>query len=417
MRERTIKIVRKHLKRLKGERLEEFKKTFCKMKAPRGREKIQPRHLKDKPAEETAEVIIDCYTVRNASGLITAALRKIKCNQIRIELQRDLRKGKKENQKRRRRRRQSAGQTLVIPHEQRPILEPGGSTRPNYKALENEVAKDGISTSTQNLGEEKTEDTNPSSGQEWVHHDVTKLNDDQDEGNNDILRFKLEETEVYIPVSEATQVGNRALMSLSHQDVASLEERRNVIKHTVLTPNIKKEEEELFPDQQPSNCKASWQTQNPGPGDANDDVSGGEQMEDQLENKVPGPKPAKEPAQNGIKRPKQKSKQKKNAVARPKLTRQQAKNDGKHFVDIYRADLIDKVTTIDPVLDVLLDKVILTTEPYDIVMKQKTTQGKMRALYTYVRSWGIAEKNTFLKLLSKHNPPVIKNLKKQSMKK
>ncbi|KAM3917784.1 uncharacterized protein RB166_016708 isoform 2-T3 [Leptodactylus fuscus] len=93
-----------------------------------------------------------------------------------------------------------------------------------------------------------------------------------------------------------------------------------------------------------------------------------------------------------------------------KRTRKQPLSDKKHFVIENRKKLINSITQVDPVLDDLLDKELLTQEQYDIIWKKSTSQDKMRELYSYVRSWGPKDKDTFRLILKKHDPMVIKNL-------
>lgn len=93
MMKQTIKILVKHLKRLKEEDLETFKTIFCKMKPPRGKKKIQNNDLKNKSAAEIAEKIVESYTVRNGPSYVIKVLNKMSLNETRIEFQKDMRQG------------------------------------------------------------------------------------------------------------------------------------------------------------------------------------------------------------------------------------------------------------------------------------------------------------------------------------
>ncbi|XP_075439282.1 apoptosis-associated speck-like protein containing a CARD isoform X1 [Ascaphus truei] len=84
--------------------------------------------------------------------------------------------------------------------------------------------------------------------------------------------------------------------------------------------------------------------------------------------------------------------------------------DGEHFVEKHRADLISRMSPVDPVLDDLLDQKLLTDEQYDTVRSKATSQEKMRQLYDYVRSWGRPDKDKLLQALKKHNGPLIRAL-------
>ncbi|XP_075034990.1 uncharacterized protein LOC142097224 isoform X2 [Mixophyes fleayi] len=83
-----------------------------------------------------------------------------------------------------------------------------------------------------------------------------------------------------------------------------------------------------------------------------------------------------------------------------------------HFVDIHRLNLISMISTVDPVLDDLLDQGLLTDEQYDTIRLSKpTSQEKMRELYSHVRSWGNEDKDAFYQALMRYNAPVIRKLK------
>uniref|UniRef100_A0A3B4EYV4 CARD domain-containing protein n=1 Tax=Pundamilia nyererei TaxID=303518 RepID=A0A3B4EYV4_9CICH len=55
---------------------------------------------------------------------------------------------------------------------------------------------------------------------------------------------------------------------------------------------------------------------------------------------------------------------------------------GKHFVDKHRVELIKRVSNIEPILDELLDKEVITQEQYDKIRALPTSQEKMRELYS-----------------------------------
>ncbi|XP_040296108.1 uncharacterized protein LOC121007900 [Bufo bufo] len=87
------------------------------------------------------------------------------------------------------------------------------------------------------------------------------------------------------------------------------------------------------------------------------------------------------------------------------------KTDEEHFVKQNRTNLITLITDVEPVLDDLMQKELLTQEQYDVIVKKETSQAKMRELYRYVSSWlDLEEKDMLLEILEKHNPVVIKNL-------
>ncbi|KAM4023808.1 uncharacterized protein ACNLHF_024745 [Anomaloglossus baeobatrachus] len=87
----SAKIIAKHLKRLCNADLDAFIVALCGVEAPRGCNKIQIKELKGKTAVEVADVIIGSYTVRHGPKKVIKGLKIINKNQIRIDLQKDLR--------------------------------------------------------------------------------------------------------------------------------------------------------------------------------------------------------------------------------------------------------------------------------------------------------------------------------------
>ncbi|XP_063286889.1 apoptosis-associated speck-like protein containing a CARD isoform X2 [Pelobates fuscus] len=83
-----------------------------------------------------------------------------------------------------------------------------------------------------------------------------------------------------------------------------------------------------------------------------------------------------------------------------------------HFVDRRRAELISRMGLVDPVLDDLLSRKLLTDEHYSIVRSKATSQDKMRELYGFSRSWGVGDKDAFYQILRKHNEPLIIDLER-----
>ncbi|XP_075034994.1 apoptosis-associated speck-like protein containing a CARD [Mixophyes fleayi] len=86
----------------------------------------------------------------------------------------------------------------------------------------------------------------------------------------------------------------------------------------------------------------------------------------------------------------------------------------KHFVIEHREALISRMSLVCPVLDDLLGKNLLTDEQYDTIRSKPTSQEKMRALYSCVRSWGDTDKDKLYKSLEKHNSPLIQDLKQKA---
>ncbi|PIO23106.1 hypothetical protein AB205_0060830, partial [Aquarana catesbeiana] len=83
---------------------------------------------------------------------------------------------------------------------------------------------------------------------------------------------------------------------------------------------------------------------------------------------------------------------------------------GEHFVMKYRAELIQRIISIKPVIDDLCKEKILAHEDYDTVCSVQTPQDRMRTIYDYLSRLGEKEKDFFYEVLKKHNPGVIKDL-------
>ncbi|KAE8578044.1 hypothetical protein XENTR_v10023294 [Xenopus tropicalis] len=88
-----------------------------------------------------------------------------------------------------------------------------------------------------------------------------------------------------------------------------------------------------------------------------------------------------------------------------------SKKSGQHFVDKHRAELIERIPNIDPVLDELLGDGTLTQEQYDTVRSKGTCQDRMRQLYDCVRAWGDYQKDALFRAIEKHIQPLIRDLK------
>ncbi|MGH0142351.1 UNVERIFIED_CONTAM: hypothetical protein FKN15_075856 [Acipenser sinensis] len=80
-----------------------------------------------------------------------------------------------------------------------------------------------------------------------------------------------------------------------------------------------------------------------------------------------------------------------------------------HFVDRHRTDLIQRVTVVLNVCDYLLEDRLLIQEQYDNILALKPASVQMRKLYECSRAWGDEEKDMFLEILKKLQPPLIKD--------
>ncbi|XP_036446205.1 serine/threonine-protein kinase/endoribonuclease ire-1-like [Colossoma macropomum] len=82
------------------------------------------------------------------------------------------------------------------------------------------------------------------------------------------------------------------------------------------------------------------------------------------------------------------------------------------FVDHERAELIQRVSLVMPLADVLLSKRILSYEAYSEIHTEKTSQAQMRALYRFLDSGGRTAKTAFYHALMKENPFLIEELER-----
>lgn len=90
-----------------------------------------------------------------------------------------------------------------------------------------------------------------------------------------------------------------------------------------------------------------------------------------------------------------------------------ARPSDKHFVDKHREAIIQRCTLVDPILDRLLSRELLTEEQYDSVRVMTPVQNKMRELYRLMLGWGEADKDHFYKALRDQNAPLVRDLEGQ----
>ncbi|XP_014020927.1 apoptosis-associated speck-like protein containing a CARD isoform X1 [Salmo salar] len=87
-------------------------------------------------------------------------------------------------------------------------------------------------------------------------------------------------------------------------------------------------------------------------------------------------------------------------------------NKDKHFVDHHRTALIDRVSQVEPLLDRLQDRGIITPNTYSEVRANKTNQKKMRELFDGpLKACGSKGKDIFLDILMELEPFLIRDLK------
>lgn len=80
-----------------------------------------------------------------------------------------------------------------------------------------------------------------------------------------------------------------------------------------------------------------------------------------------------------------------------------------HFVDRHREQLVARVTSVDPVLDMLHGQV-LSEEQYERVRAEATTPSQMRKLFSFSRSWDRACKDQVYQALKEAHPHLIMEL-------
>ncbi|MEQ2179160.1 hypothetical protein GOODEAATRI_021766 [Goodea atripinnis] len=85
----------------------------------------------------------------------------------------------------------------------------------------------------------------------------------------------------------------------------------------------------------------------------------------------------------------------------------------KHFVDQHMDELIQRVANIPPILDKLLKAGVIQPEVYDEIRAERTSQGKMRALYHGPLRAGRKVQDIFLDILTAQEPFLIEDLKKK----
>lgn len=82
-----------------------------------------------------------------------------------------------------------------------------------------------------------------------------------------------------------------------------------------------------------------------------------------------------------------------------------------HFVDRHRKDLIQRVTDVNGVLDVLHGKV-LSEEQYQAVRAEATNQDKMRRLFSFAPAWNLTCKELLFQALKDTQPFLVSDLEK-----
>ncbi|KAF6720662.1 Apoptosis-associated speck-like protein containing a CARD [Oryzias melastigma] len=84
-----------------------------------------------------------------------------------------------------------------------------------------------------------------------------------------------------------------------------------------------------------------------------------------------------------------------------------------HFVDKHFSELIDRVTCVEPILDLLLQKEVLQHEAYNSIRSMPTPQAKMRELLIHLRA-SPAHKDIFYDILKKQQKHLVEDLEGNS---
>ncbi|XP_012868598.1 PREDICTED: NACHT, LRR and PYD domains-containing protein 1-like [Dipodomys ordii] len=84
-----------------------------------------------------------------------------------------------------------------------------------------------------------------------------------------------------------------------------------------------------------------------------------------------------------------------------------------HFVDRHRKQLVNRVTSVDSVLD-LLHGQILSEEQYEQVRAEATSPAQMRKLFSFSRSWNWTCKDQLYQALNEIHPHLIRELLEKS---
>ncbi|KAM4579857.1 apoptosis-associated speck-like protein containing a CARD isoform 2-T2 [Odontesthes bonariensis] len=84
-----------------------------------------------------------------------------------------------------------------------------------------------------------------------------------------------------------------------------------------------------------------------------------------------------------------------------------------HFVDRHMDVLIQRGTGIDAILDALLKEKVLSPEIYDDIRSQRTSQAKMRELYSGPLRAAEEVKDIFYRILKAQQPLLVQSLEKK----
>ena len=83
----------------------------------------------------------------------------------------------------------------------------------------------------------------------------------------------------------------------------------------------------------------------------------------------------------------------------------------KHFLDLHRVELINRIVEVKGVLDLLLGDV-LDFEQYQRILAEKTSHSRMRELFKLMPSWTPWCKDRIYEALKEKHPHLVEDLEK-----
>ncbi|KAG9343933.1 hypothetical protein JZ751_013321, partial [Albula glossodonta] len=83
------------------------------------------------------------------------------------------------------------------------------------------------------------------------------------------------------------------------------------------------------------------------------------------------------------------------------------------FVDQHRAELVQRVTQVEPMADALITERLMQEEEYRKITTAGISQEKMRRLYVFLNSVGDTAKQAFYRILKERQPLLVQELEGQ----
>ncbi|XP_073403550.1 uncharacterized protein [Dendrobates tinctorius] len=439
-----IKILGNHLNELSKARLEDFIVALCGLQAPRGCNQIQIDRLKGRTPMDVADIIINSYTVKHGPVKVREALRNINENQIRVDLEKDLRGGK--NEKKNPKEAEPAPRTSggrVSAEEPEKIIKAG--YRPKMTVP---VQPTGADTECEPGTSQQTEEIKPKRGRKpktaprtsggrvsaEEPENITGAGDSPkpamtiqttgtdtgcESGTQPGEEIKpkrgrkpktepktMEKTPMKEQTSGGAEGGKRAREEAREEDEKPKRATPRTSGGRVSAEELEKitgagESPKPAVTVQP---KGAYTECEPGTSQQTEEIKPKRGRKPKTEPKTTEKSPVKAQTSGGAAGGKRARKEPREEDEKPKTAN---KNN---FVNENRNNLIKLITQVDPVLDDLLEEGLLTQEQYDSIWKKGSSQERMRLLLDSVDH---DENDKFLPILEKHYPSVIKTLKKK----